>query len=84
MDDEFRTGGEPGPPAEDADVGARCAGEPPGWEQLGTFEQTRKENVQQPTAWAGAAPHGSLLRLARAHKQLHRNAGYQKLLPKKV
>lgn len=55
MDDEFRMGGEPGTSAEDADVGAAGAGEPPAWEHLATFEETRKENVQQPMAWAGAA-----------------------------
>lgn len=61
VDDEFRMGGEPASSADDADVGARGAGQPPAWEHLGTFEQTRKENVQQPTAWAGAGPHASLL-----------------------
>lgn len=61
MDDEFRMGGEPGPSSVDSDVGARGAGQPPAWEHLGTFEQTRKENVQQPTAWAGAGPRASLL-----------------------
>ena len=74
VDDEFRMGGEPGASAEDADVGARGAGQPPAWEHLGTFEQTRKENVQQPTAWAGAGPHASLLCPAQHFKQLHTTA----------
>lgn len=28
-----------------------------GWKQLSTFEQTRKENVQQPGKWAGQHAH---------------------------
>jgi len=54
IDDEFRPAG--APPAEwaaapDARGGG---GGSPGWAHLGTFEQTRKENVLQPAPWFGA------------------------------
>jgi len=58
VDDEFRPAG--APPAEwaaatDARGGGGGDGSP-GWAHLGTFEQTRKENVQQPAPWFGARP----------------------------
>jgi hypothetical protein len=52
VDDEFRAGGAPppqqpgGPPAAEPGAGS-------GWAQLGSFEQTRKENQQQAGQWAG-------------------------------
>ena len=54
VDDEFRAGGEPA--AGEGDMEARPSSGAPGWAHLGTFEQTRKENVQQPAAWAGPRP----------------------------
>ena len=51
VDEEFRSGGavQGGP-----DVGAKAVGS--AWKHLGSFEQTRKENTQQPAVWAGASP----------------------------
>ncbi|KAK9822716.1 hypothetical protein WJX81_007865 [Elliptochloris bilobata] len=56
VDDEFRAGGgDANPAVDEEDAGARRGeGGQPGWAHLGTFEQTRKENVQQPMTWAGA------------------------------
>ncbi len=48
MDEAFRPGGS----SAEAVPEAAHTGET-GWKQLGTFEQTRKENVQQPGRWAG-------------------------------
>ena len=52
MDDEFQSGGrQPSPGGLLSSAAAGPSGTT--WAQLGTFEQTRKENVQQAGAWAG-------------------------------
>lgn len=49
VDDAFRAGGScAAPPAPETSN----AGET-GWKHLGTFDQTRKENMQKPGKWAG-------------------------------
>ena len=56
MDDEFQTGGQ-GAAREGQSGAAGMSSGAPVWAQLGSFEQTRKENVQQAGAWAGAPWH---------------------------
>ena len=56
VDDEFQTGGQ-GTAREGLSGGAGVSLGAPVWAQLGSFEQTRKENVQQAGAWAGAPWH---------------------------
>lgn len=53
MDDEFQTGGRPS--SSGGLSGSAAAGSGASkWAHLGSFEQTRKENVQQAGTWAGA------------------------------
>ncbi|BDA44147.1 probable mitotic checkpoint serine/threonine-protein kinase BUB1 at N-terminal half [Coccomyxa sp. Obi] len=50
VDDAFRPGGSSAaPPVPETSNGGET-----GWKHLGTFEQTRKENMQKPGKWAGA------------------------------
>ena len=52
MDDEFQAGGRlPSPGGLPSSAATKHSG--PGWAHLGSFEQTRKENVQEAGAWAG-------------------------------
>ena len=52
VDDEFKAGGREASPG-GLPSSAACGPSDPVWGQLGSFEQTRKENVQQAGAWAG-------------------------------
>lgn len=53
VDDEFKSGGRPSSPG-CLPSSAAAGPSGPAWAHLGSFEQTRKENVQQAGTWAGA------------------------------
>ena len=58
VDDEFKADGRtssPGGLPSSAGAGPSA----PAWAHLGSFEQTRKENVQQASVWAGESLHTS-------------------------
>ena len=56
VDDEFQTSSQ-GASKEGLSGAAGVSSSQPMWAQLGSFEQTRKENMQQAGAWAGGPWH---------------------------
>lgn len=56
VDDEFRSGRRGGGSVAPFPATASSAANvEPAWKHLGTFEQGRKENMQQPSMWAGGS-----------------------------